>query len=224
MVAMDPFAAARAWFAARGMTPFAFQEDVWAAYCARPIAASSTRRPAWARRSPRRCRRSRSAREGAADAPPPLTLLWITPLRALAADTGLALTRCRGRAAPALDRRRAHRRHRRRRARAQGKRLPTVLVTTPESLTLFLARADWRERFAHLAAVVVDEWHELLSTKRGVQTELALARLPACVPELRVWGLSATLANLDTALAALVGVGAQRTRRSSSRDSTPRRS
>jgi ATP-dependent Lhr-like helicase len=83
--------------------------------------------------------------------------------------------------------------------------LPTALVTTPESLTLLLARDDWRERFAHLAAVVVDEWHELMSSKRGVQVELALARLRAHVPRLRVWGLSATLANLDEAMACLVG-------------------
>jgi len=61
--------------------------------------------------------------------------------------------------------------------------LPTALVTTPESLTLLLARADWRERFAHLGAIVVDEWHELMGTKRGVQAELALARTdpPACL-------------------------------------------
>src|SRR6185437_1107839 len=59
--------------------------------------------------------------------------------------------------------------------------------------------------FARLAAVVVDEWHELMASKRGVQVELALARLRALVPELRTWGLSATLSNLDEALACLVG-------------------
>jgi ATP-dependent Lhr-like helicase len=87
----------------------------------------------------------------------------------------------------------------------QDRGLPTVLVTTPESLTLLLARADWRVRCAQLAAVVVDEWHELLSTKRGVQVELALARLSSVHSSLPVWGLSATLANLDTALACLTG-------------------
>ena len=64
----------------------------------------------------------------------------------------------------------------------QARRLPTVLVTTPESLSLFLSRADWRERFAHLEALVVDEWHELLSSKRGVQVELARARLARPAP------------------------------------------
>jgi len=87
----------------------------------------------------------------------------------------------------------------------QERRLPTALVTTPESLTLLQSRADWRERFAHVQAVVVDEWHELMSSKRGVQVELALARLRSLQPRLRVWGLSATLANLDEALACLVG-------------------
>ena len=60
---------------------------------------------------------------------------------------------------------------------AQRKRLPDLLVTTPESLTLMLAHPERRARFAGLKAVVVDEWHELLGNKRGVQTQLALARL-----------------------------------------------
>jgi ATP-dependent helicase Lhr and Lhr-like helicase len=55
--------------------------------------------------------------------------------------------------------------------------------------------------------VVVDEWHELMGTKRGVQTELALARLRAWRPGLRTWGLSATIGNLDDAREALLGPG-----------------
>jgi ATP-dependent Lhr-like helicase len=60
---------------------------------------------------------------------------------------------------------------------AQNQRLPTVLVTTPESLSLLLARADAREVLGHVKLAVVDEWHELLGNKRGVQVQLALARL-----------------------------------------------
>jgi len=202
--AADRFEAARAWFAAQGYTPFPFQEAVWAAYargasglihaptgmgktyaaCIGPLALGSPHTD---------------------DGPPPLTLLWLTPLRALAQDTGLALAR----AAAALQSRwsvdvRTGDTAAAARAR-QERRLPSVLVTTPESLTLLLSRPDWRERFAHLAAVVVDEWHELMSSKRGVQVELALARLRSVAPDLRTWGLSATLANLDEALACLVG-------------------
>ena len=132
-------------------------------------------------------------------------MLWITPLRALAADTGLALTRAAAALQPhwTIDVRTGDTAPG---ARArQDRRLPTALVTTPESLTLLLSRADWRERFAHLTTVVVDEWHELMGSKRGVQVELALARLRGARAGLRVWGLSATLANLDQALACLLG-------------------
>ena len=59
--------------------------------------------------------------------------------------------------------------------------------------------------FADLRTVIVDEWHELLASKRGVQTELALARLRYWRPRLRTWGLSATMGNLPVALHALVG-------------------
>ena len=56
---------------------------------------------------------------------------------------------------------------------------------------------------------MVDEWHELLSTKRGVQTELGLARLRKWNPQLRTWGLSATLGNLDVAQSALWGTDSE---------------
>ena len=141
---------------------------------------------------------------------PPLTVLWITPLKALAGDTLASLQapldgldipwRLEGRTGDTSSSTRAR----------QRKSLPTALVTTPESLTLFLARDDSEEQFANLKLVVVDEWHELLASKRGTQTELALARLRKWRPELRIWGLSATLGNLDEALSTLVGVDPQR--------------
>ena len=203
----DPLAPARAWFAAQGWSPFQFQEDAWAAYARGAsglVHAPTGMGKTYAAALPPML----LGTAGAADAAPPLALLWITPLRALAGDTGLALARAAADLAPhwTIDVRTGDTGSA---ARArQGKRLPTALVTTPESLTLFLARADWRQRFAHLAAIVVDEWHELMGTKRGVQTELALARLRGLQPGLRVWGLSATLANLDDALACLVGPAA----------------
>ncbi|OYY85776.1 MAG: DNA ligase-associated DEXH box helicase, partial [Polaromonas sp. 28-63-22] len=113
---------------------------------------------------------------------------------------------------------------------AQNRRLPTVLVTTPESLSVMLSRADAREVLGSVKMVVVDEWHELLGNKRGVQVQLALARLraptlptpcgslpPGGALRLRpgkagsaapagekraliVWGMSATLGNLDEAM------------------------
>ena len=200
----DPYAPVRAWLARQGHAPFPFQEEVWAAYARGEsglVHAPTGMGKTWAAwlgplvLGP----------EGAPDAPPPLSVVWVTPLRALASDTTLALARAAQALKPhwTVDLRTgdtpAPARAR------QDRRLPTALVTTPESLTLLLSRADWRERYAHLRAVVVDEWHELLASKRGVQVELALARLRSLAPSLPVWGLSATLANLDEAASALLG-------------------
>lgn len=139
------------------------------------------------------------------DTPLSLRVAWVTPLRALAADTAAAL------AAPvealglpwAVQTRTSDTASSLRNA--QRARLPAVLVTTPESLSLLLARDEPAQQFAELRAVVVDEWHELLASKRGVQVELALARLRQWRPGLRVWGLSATLGNLPAARDALCG-------------------
>ncbi len=141
--------------------------------------------------------------------PPPVRVLWITPLRALAADTENALR------APiealglpwTLESRTADSRAS---AKArQLKKLPTALVTTPESLSLMLTHETLHQQLAALEGVIVDEWHELLGTKRGIQVELALARLRRFNPALRVWGISATLGNLDQAKDSLLGVVAQ---------------
>jgi ATP-dependent Lhr-like helicase len=87
----------------------------------------------------------------------------------------------------------------------QAKRLPEVLITTPESLSLMLSRADSRTQLSDIALVVADEWHELIGTKRGVQVQLALARLRAFARgPLPVWGLSATLGNTGHAMRVLL--------------------
>ena len=87
----------------------------------------------------------------------------------------------------------------------QDRRFPTVLVTTPESLSVMLSRETAHDELAGVHTVVVDEWHELLGNQRGVQVRLALARLTRWNPGLVVWGLSATLGNLDDALRVLLG-------------------
>ena len=202
--APDAFGAVRAWFASQAWSPFPFQEAVWASYA---------RGESGLIHAPTGMGKTYAAwlgplvfgPAGTIDAPPPLGVMWLTPLRALAQDTGLALARAAATLQPhwTVDVRTGDTAAS---ARArQERRLPTALVTTPESLSLLLSRDDWRERFAALTTVVVDEWHELLSSKRGVQVELALARLRSVVPGLKTWGLSATLANLDQALACLVG-------------------
>jgi ATP-dependent Lhr-like helicase len=136
---------------------------------------------------------------------PALRVLWITPLRALAGDTEAALSApVTAMGLPWTIERRTGDTASSLRAK-QRERLPTALITTPESLSLMLSWPGARERFDELQCVIVDEWHELLSTKRGTQVELALARLRHWQPALRTWGLSATLGNLEMAAHVLLG-------------------
>lgn len=84
--------------------------------------------------------------------------------------------------------------------RAQLKKSPPhILITTPESLHLLLATKGYQENLKNLIAFIVDEWHELIGSKRGVQIELAISRIFAIAPNLKVWGISATIGNLETA-------------------------
>ena len=206
------------WFASRGWSPFGFQRDVWAAYRAgesglihaatgtgKTLAAWGGPVSEWLDEQTLMSASARGKRPRRSTAPP-LRVVWITPLRALAADTEEALRQ------PLVDlglpwtlESRTGDTSAAMRAR-QARRLPTALVTTPESLSLMLSREHSREMFADLRAVVVDEWHELMGTKRGVLVELALARLRYYQPRVRIWGLSATIGNLQDALDALLGV------------------
>lgn len=137
--------------------------------------------------------------------PAPLGVLWLTPMRALAADTTRALQLTLPEAAPHWSvGERTGDTPSAERAR-QDRRLPTALVTTPESLTLMLTRERAAEELAGVHTVIVDEWHELMGNKRGVQVQLALARLKRWNSGLVVWGVSATLGNLDDAKQVLIG-------------------
>ena len=88
---------------------------------------------------------------------------------------------------------------------AQKKSMPDLLITTPESLHLLLSSKNYPKLFKNLNAIVVDEWHELLGSKRGVQTELALSRLKTVSKNLKIWGISATIGNLPQAREVLLG-------------------
>ncbi|MFT6371162.1 MAG: ATP-dependent Lhr-like helicase [Maribacter sp.] len=90
--------------------------------------------------------------------------------------------------------------------RSQQKRtMPDLLITTPESLQLLLSSKGYSTVFKDCTAIVVDEWHELLGTKRGVQMELALSRLKTISKDLRIWGISATIGNLEQGREVLLG-------------------
>ena len=206
--AAGPAAAAKAWFAGRGWKPFPFQREVWAAMAAGHsgllhATTGSGKTYAVGLGALLRAAALKVPRQGTQA--PRLGVLWLTPMRALAADTVRALQApltdlaanwtlgMRTGDTPSAERAR------------QDRRFPTVLVTTPESLSVMLSRENAHAELAGVHTVVVDEWHELLGNKRGVQVQLALARLKRWNPGLVVWGLSATLGNLDDALRVLLG-------------------
>jgi len=177
-----------------------------------------------------------------------LQMLWITPLRALTNDIRKAMQEVcddleipwkiatRTGDTPAAEKA------------SLKKKLPEVLLTTPESLHLMLAQREYPKIFQSLQVLVVDEWHELLGTKRGVQVELGVSRLKGLSSEsrvlspesgvlspesrakkdsrlstqgsrlgtkdsrlrtqdsrLKIWGISATIGNLEQAAEVLLG-------------------
>ena len=136
---------------------------------------------------------------------PGLKAIWITPLRALSMEikqaaekvaedleTGLTVGVRTGDTS-ASERSK------------QKSKMPDLLITTPESLQLMLASKGYEKVFKECNAIIIDEWHELLGTKRGVQTELGLSRLKSIAPKMRIWGISATIGNLDQAMEVLLG-------------------
>ncbi|QYD71933.1 ligase-associated DNA damage response DEXH box helicase [Paraburkholderia edwinii] len=193
------------WFAARGWQPFDFQREVWrsvATGASGLLHATTGAGKTWAVWFGAMAAFGDHAPRALAD---PLTVLWVTPMRALAADTAGALqSSARELAVPWSVGLRTGDTGSAERAR-QNRRMPSALVTTPESLALMLTRSDARDELKQVRLVVVDEWHELLGNKRGTQMQLALARLARWRADLQVWGLSATLGNLDFAADVLLG-------------------
>jgi ATP-dependent Lhr-like helicase len=197
-----------AWFAERDWKIFPFQKAVWRAALKgesgllHATTGSGKTYAVWLAALQRAMQQDRQAKRKKSG----LRVLWITPMRALAADTTRALEEPLPSLLPSWNvGTRTGDTTSSERAR-QTKSLPPVLVTTPESLTLLLSKTDAIAQFKSLDMVIVDEWHELMGSKRGAQTQLALARLRKWNPQLVVWGLSATLGNLRQAQDALLGV------------------
>lgn len=193
-----------AYFAAKGWEPFDFQRETWAAQAAgesglihAPTGMGKTL-AAWLHAPAR-------AAESPDKSPKGLKVLWLTPMRALAHDTARSLAEplehlgsswlVEARTGDTSSSMKSR----------QEKKPPDAMVTTPESLCLLLTRKAAPALFGKLSLVILDEWHELLGSKRGVLTELALARLRTFSPKLSMWGLSATLGNLGEALEHLSG-------------------
>nr|WP_234997916.1 ligase-associated DNA damage response DEXH box helicase [Mucilaginibacter sp. OK098] len=145
-----------------------------------------------------------------------LLMLWITPLRALTNDIKKAMQEvCDELELPWRIMTRTGDTSAADKASLKRK-LPEVLLTTPESLHLMLAQKEYPKLFSSLQVVVIDEWHELLGTKRGVQVELGLSKLKVLgdekisnltsqISNLKIWGISATIGNLEQAAEVLLG-------------------
>ena len=201
-----------AWFAHQGWTPMPFQRQAWQAYLAGesgliqvPTGSGKTyaavmgpiaellAEAGWTHQHP-------------AKPPSGLRLLYLTPLRALSRDLALAIQvpiNAMGWPLRLAIRNGDTSSHERTK---QLRTPPQILITTPESLSLLLSNPKAPELFGQLQAVVLDEWHELMGSKRGVQAELCLSWLRQLRPALRTWAISATIGNLQEAARAAVGV------------------
>ncbi|MCB0700108.1 MAG: ligase-associated DNA damage response DEXH box helicase [Chitinophagales bacterium] len=203
------------WLAAKGLSAFPFQEETWQMHVEglsgivnAPTGFGKTYSVFlavvidWINRTP-----DYKSKQGNG-----LQLLWVSPLRALAKDIARAMEEAlqeleipwrvsiRNGDTPTAERER------------QKKHMPEVLVITPESLHLLFASKNHASFFETLTCVAIDEWHELLGSKRGVQIELALAHLKWLRKKqeenyqpLRIWGISATIGNMEEAMHVLLG-------------------
>ncbi|MEO1514145.1 MAG: ligase-associated DNA damage response DEXH box helicase [Bacteroidota bacterium] len=194
------------WFASKGWKPFPYQKKAWKAYLEgmhgivnAPTGSGKT----YSLFIP--IALEALAAQAAGEKVTGLQAIWITPIRALAKEIKAATQRAaeglgldwniaiRSGDTPEKERRKLR------------QQAPHVLITTPESLHLLMASRGYPDYFKHLKTVVTDEWHELIGSKRGVQMELALSRLKGFLPKLKVWGISATIGNMDEALEVLLG-------------------
>lgn len=195
--------AANTWFKSLGWKAAPFQKEAWKAYAdgySGIVNAPTGSGKTYSLMLPMLLSPSHERRGGQG-----LRFIWITPIRALAKEIfqsaeraieGLGLDLTVGiRTGDTSSSQRQK----------QKAKMPNLLITTPESLHLLLASKGYPKTFKNLECVVVDEWHELMGSKRAVLMELALSRLRGMNPELRTWGISATIGNMDEALEVLLG-------------------
>lgn len=200
------------WLSSKGYSPFAFQAETWEHIfqhhsglvnaptgCGKTFSVFLGAVIQFINQHPQTFRSSK--KNG-------LQLLWVTPLRALAKDIGRAMEEAiheigiswqvgiRNGDTDTSERQK------------QKRNMPEVLIITPESLHLLLAQKGYPEIFKSLSIIAVDEWHELMGGKRGILVELAVSRLIALSKQqgnqLSIWGISATIGNLEQAMEVLL--------------------
>ena len=205
----DPkFKPALDWFGRINWKPFEFQLDSWKSYLDgfhglvnAPTGSGKT----YSLLVPVLLEFIRSNKEAKSRRHAGLQVIWITPIRALSKEIefsarqaieGLEISwRVGVRTGDTSTKQRLK----------QMEKPPEFLITTPESLHMLLSQKNYPDYFKDVKCIVVDEWHELLGSKRGVQMELALSRLKTIARQLKIWGISATIGNMDQALHVLLG-------------------
>lgn len=209
---IDLIKIAEDWFQQKNWTPFPFQQKTWKAFLDgkhgllnAPTGSGKT----YALWVPIVLQYLKENPEYKTKHQKGLKAIWITPLRALSVEIQQAAQRFADDLGTGLtvgirtgDTSQSERSK-------QKRQMPDLLITTPESLMLLLASKGYDKTFKTLTAIVVDEWHELLGSKRGVQMELALSRLKTVSKELRIWGISATIGNLEEAQDVLLGMDSE---------------
>ncbi len=202
----DWIAKGRSWFEQQGWQPFPFQLAAWEAYLSGSqgvVNAPTGSGKTYSLVEPFLLEflRDHPEKKQATG----IQAIWVTPIRALAREIQMAAAAAI--AGLGLDWKvsiRTGDTSSSERAK-QLKEPPGILITTPESLHLMLASKGYPAVFKHLKAFVADEWHELMGSKRGVQVELALSRLKTLAPAMKIWGISATIGNMEEAIEVLLG-------------------
>lgn len=197
-----------AWFSSRGWKPFAFQTEAWSSYLAGKsgvVNAPTGSGKTYSLLMPMALEYIASHPDYKTRKPHGLQAIWITPIRALSKEILLSANRLfEGLELPWEVAVRSGDTSTKEREK-QKQKAPQLLIITPESLHLLLAQKNYPDYFKDLKVLVADEWHELMGSKRGVQVELALSRLKSVAPDLKVWGISATIGNMEQAVTALLG-------------------
>ena len=197
----------RSWFSDQGWKPFPFQLQAWSIYldggCGLVNAPTGSGKtyslllPAIAE-GVERMKTDPKSCDG-------VQLIWITPIRALAKEIHQSAERAVHALGSEWEVGVRTGDSTQKVKQAQKKKLPQILITTPESIHVMLSNKGYAKLFKNLRAVVIDEWHELMGSKRAVQCELFLSKFRALQPELRTWGISATIGNMEESMEILMG-------------------
>jgi len=197
---LSDFTKAEKWFQSKGWKPASFQKEAWQAYgngLSGLVNAPTGSGKTYSLMIPAMLSNTKKIKG--------LRCIWITPIRALSKEILQSAERAAEgiypdwtigvRTGDTTTSERAK----------QKKQMPNLLITTPESLHLLLASKAYDKTFKNLESVIVDEWHDLMGSKRAVQMELGLSRLRGLQPKLKTWGISATIGNMDEAVEVLLG-------------------